>query len=164
MRGWPINEDTIQGQPASLGRYPEDVYMGGHPWYLTTAGAAEQLYYALAQWENVGSLEVTDVSLSFLHDLASDVVAVGTYKKGTYEYRRITAAVRALADGYLSLVQRYTPEDGSMAEQFSKDDGRPLSATDLTWSYASLLTAKAARDGHLPPAWGADGARELDCQ
>ena len=40
--------------------------------------------------------------------------------------------------------------NGSMAEQFSKHDGFQLSARDLTWSYASLLTANMRRKCFYP--------------
>lgn len=33
----------------------------------------------------------------------------------------------------------------------------PVSAVDLTWSYAALLTAADARAGLTPAAWGAAG-------
>lgn len=42
-----------------------------------------------------------------------------------------------------------------MAEQFHRNDGTPLSAKDLTWSYAAALTAFAARRGFTAPGWGA---------
>jgi hypothetical protein len=38
------------------------------------------------------------------------------------------------ADGYMSIVEEYTPSGGALAEQFSKSDGTPLSAANLTWS------------------------------
>ena len=37
-----------------------------------------------------------------------------------------------------------------MSEQFSRYDGYQKGARDLTWSYASFLTAKWARDGRTP--------------
>lgn len=136
--------------------------MEGNPWYIATSAAAEQLYYALATWDKLGKLSIDEISLAFFQDIV-DSVATGTFESGSDNYKKITDAVRTLADGYLSIVQQYTPEGGAMAEQFTKTDGTPTSATDLTWSYAALLTAKAARDGNLPPAWGADGATELQC-
>ena len=42
-----INSGISQGQAVAVGRYNEDVYMGGNPWYLATMAAAEQLYAAL---------------------------------------------------------------------------------------------------------------------
>ena len=63
-------------------------------------------------------------------------------------------AILSYADGYLSLIQKYTPSSGALAEQFSRSNGSPLSAVDLTWSYASFLTAIARRVGSVPASWG----------
>lgn len=41
--------------------------------------------------------------------------------------------------------------------RYSKTDGSQLSAVDLTWSYASALTAFDARAGVVPASWGAQG-------
>jgi glucoamylase len=54
-------------------------------------------------------------------------------------------------------VAAYTPSGGGLAEQYSKSDGSPLSAVDLTWSYASAITAFQAREGIVPASWGAAG-------
>lgn len=51
--------------------------------------------------------------------------------------------------------------NGSMAEQFSKHDGFQLSARDLTWSYASLLTANMRRNSIVPAAWGENSATSI---
>lgn len=48
--------------------------------------------------------------------------------------------------------QKYTPPNGALAEQFSRYDGSPLSAQDLTWSYTSFLTAVQARRHALNPS------------
>ncbi|GIJ82035.1 hypothetical protein Asppvi_000538 [Aspergillus pseudoviridinutans] len=141
---YPINADIPWGQAVAVGRYPEDVYQGGHPWYLCTLAAAEQLYDALYQWESLGSLTVTNVSLAFFQDLYPSAT-VGTYVKHTSVFASITAAVRDYADGFLRVVQKYTPTNGALAEQFSRYDGTPVSAQDLTWSYTSLLSAIQAR-------------------
>lgn len=37
----------------------------------------------------------------------------------------------------------------------------PLSAADLTWSYASFLTAIARRNGQVPASWGAASANAV---
>ncbi|SPO05379.1 related to glucoamylase precursor [Cephalotrichum gorgonifer] len=160
FRTYEINSGIPEGEAVALGRYIEDVYMGGHPWYLTTTAAAEQLYYAVATWTKVGSITIDDVSLAFFKDVYADAAA-GDYAADSEEFTAITTAVTALADGFLAVVMEYTPEDGSLAEQFGKSDGKPLSAKDLTWSYAALLTAKAARDGKLPASWGADKATDV---
>lgn len=55
----------------------------------------------------------------------------------------------------MAMVETYTPSSGSFSEQFSKDNGVPVSGYDLTLSYAAFLTAVAARAGEMPASWGA---------
>lgn len=45
-----------------------------------------------------------------------------------------------------------------MSEQFSKSDGSQLSARDLTWSYAALLSANERRNAVVPAPWGETSA------
>ncbi|EDN03716.1 glucoamylase precursor [Histoplasma mississippiense (nom. inval.)] len=58
-------------------------------------------------------------------------------------------------------VQKYAPVSGELAEQFSRDDGTPLSASDLTWSYASFLTAVSRRNSSVPDPWGQTAASSI---
>lgn len=51
--------------------------------------------------------------------------------------------------------------NGSLAEQFSKHDGFQLSARDLTWSYAALLTANMRRNSTMPAPWGEPAATSV---
>lgn len=51
--------------------------------------------------------------------------------------------------------------NGSLSEQFDKSDGDELSARDLTWSYAALLTANMRRNSAVPPAWGETSASSV---
>lgn len=51
--------------------------------------------------------------------------------------------------------------NGSLSEQFSKSDGSPMSARDLTWSYAALLTANMRRNSVVPAAWGESSASSV---
>jgi glucoamylase len=148
-----INSNIAAGQGVAVGRYPEDSYMGGNPWYLITASAAEQLYDALYQWGKIGSIDVTSTSLAFWQDLDSNI-ATGTYAASSPTYSSLTTAVKSYADGFMSVVQKYTPTTGSLAEQFSKDDGTALSARDLTWSYAGFLTAASRFNQVVPASWG----------
>jgi glucoamylase len=53
----------------------------------------------------------------------------------------------------MNVAATYTPSSGSLAEQFSRSDGTPLSAHDLTWSYAAFLTAAARRAAVVPYSW-----------
>lgn len=148
-----INKGTAQGKAVAVGRYSEDVYYNGNPWYLATLAAAEQLYAATHQWNTQGTIVVDNVSLPFFRDLLPSV-ATGTYAKDSSTYQLLTAAVQEYADGYMAIVQKYTPSNGALAEQFDKSTGTPLSAVDLTWSYAAFLTATERRAGAVAPSWG----------
>ncbi|KAJ7758125.1 glycoside hydrolase family 15 protein [Mycena maculata] len=151
-----INSGIASNAAVATGRYPEDVYQGGNPWYLTTAAVAEQLYDALITWSAQGSLDVTATSLAFFQQFDSSV-AVGTYASSTSTFKTLTAAVQTFADGFLAIHAEYTPSGGGLAEQFDRDTGVPLSALDLTWSYAAALTMFSAHAGTVPLSWGAAG-------
>ncbi|KII83020.1 carbohydrate-binding module family 20 protein [Plicaturopsis crispa FD-325 SS-3] len=153
---YPINDGIDDNAAVATGRYPEDVYQNGNPWYLTTAAVAEQLYDALTVWSGQGSFSVTPVSLPFFQQF-SDTISTGSYDSSSSTYKNVTGAVKDFADGFLEINAKYTPSDGGLAEQYGKSDGKPLSAVDLTWSYASALTAFAARNGTKPASWGAKG-------
>lgn len=153
---YPINSGIPANSAVATGRYAEDVYYGGQPWYLTTAAPAQQLYNALQVWDQQGSLTVTSTSLAFFRQLSSSATT-GTYASDSSEYQTLTDAVKAFADGFIAVNAKYTPADGSLAEQYHRNNGVPLSAKHLTWSYASILTANDARSGILPKSWGAAG-------
>lgn len=61
----------------------------------------------------------------------------------------------------MAIVQKYTPSSGALAEQFSKSNGTPLSAVDLTWSYAAFITAANRRNGVMPASWGEGSANSV---
>lgn len=71
---------------------------GGHPWYLITLAAAEQLYDALFTWDKAGSISITTVSLPFFAQIYSEA-KVGTFASGTETYAALVLAVREYADG-----------------------------------------------------------------
>lgn len=147
-----INRNIAQGRAVAVGRYSEDVYYNGNPWYLATLAAAEQLYAAASQWTTQGSITIDTVSLPFFRDLLPSI-STGTYTKDSSTFTSIITATRTYADDYLALVQKYTPSTGALAEQFDKSTGSPLSARDLTWSYAAFLTAASRRSNTPLPSW-----------
>ncbi|EPS97511.1 hypothetical protein FOMPIDRAFT_154119 [Fomitopsis schrenkii] len=153
---YDLNSGISSDAAVATGRYPEDVYYNGNPWYLTTLAVAEQLYDSLIVWNAEGSLNVTSTSLAFFQQFDSSVTA-GTYASGSDEYTTLTSAVQSFADGFVEIIAEYTPSNGSLSEQYSKSDGSPLSAYDLTWSFASALTAFEARAGNTYGSWGAAG-------
>ena len=123
---------------------------------MTTIAVAEQLYDALIVWNAQGSLEVTSTSLAFFRQFSASV-AVGTYASTTPTFTTLTSAIKDWADGFIAVHAKYTPANGGLAEQYSRSNGNPVSAVDLTWSYAAALTAFAAREGKSAPSWGAAG-------
>lgn len=149
---YTVNSGIPQGQAVAVGRYPEDSYYNGNPWYLATLAAAEQLYDALFVWKKEGSITVTSTSLNFFKALIPSA-ATGTFPSSSGDYTTIIDAVQTYADGFVSVVEKYVTNNGSMAEQFDRNDGRPHSARDLTWSYAAFLTAAARRKGTVPASW-----------
>jgi glucoamylase len=99
---------------------------------------------------------VTDVSLDFFRQIAP-TIRTGRYFELENEFWDIIRAVKSFADGFVEVAAKYTPSDGSLAEQFDRQTGAPTSARDLTWSYASALTAGDSFSGVKPVSWGAKG-------
>lgn len=100
-----VNAGIPAGKAVAVGRYPEDVYYNGNPWYLCTLAAAELLYDTIYQWNRSGSVTIDSVSLAFFKDVYS-AAATGTYPSSSATYSSIIDAVRAYADGYVGIVVR----------------------------------------------------------
>ncbi|EIN06838.1 glucoamylase [Punctularia strigosozonata HHB-11173 SS5] len=153
---YSINSGIASNAAVATGRYPEDSYYNGNPWYLTTLAVAEQLYDALIVWNAQGSLTVTATSLPFFQQFSSSVTA-GTYASSSTTFATLTTSIKTFADGFVAIVAKYTPSGGGLSEQYDKATGAQLSAADLTWSYAAALTAFEARSGTTFASWGAAG-------
>ncbi|MFD0982683.1 glycoside hydrolase family 15 protein [Tropicimonas aquimaris] len=65
---YPINRG--QGAPA-IGRWKEDVYFGGNPWYPTTLGFAE-LHYRLAAMGEAEAFEKAEAWMGLVQSVAPD--------------------------------------------------------------------------------------------
>ncbi|KAI0144327.1 carbohydrate-binding module family 20 protein [Xylariaceae sp. FL1272] len=152
---YPINAGIPKTSGIALGRYAEDVYYDGNPWYLITGGAAEFLYDAAAQWKNQGSLTIDKTSLPFFKDLYPAAQAKKYTASGKCpEFPKIINAVTKYAESFIEVVEKFTPADGALAEQFNKNAPfSPLSAEDLTWSYAAFVSMAERRAGQYPPSW-----------
>lgn len=99
---------------------------------------------------------MTSISQPFFAQFSSGI-AVGTYPSSSTTFTTLTTAIKSFADGFIAENANYTPSGGGLAEQYSRSNGSPVSAVDLTWSYAAALTAFAARAGQSSPGWGATG-------
>jgi glucoamylase len=150
-----VNADA-NGLPigAAIGRYHEDRYdgvrsdgPGGNPWYLTTAAVAEFLYKVSVAWKTKGFIPVTRRSYSFFKDFlgVSQVVSGAVYTKGDDIYDQIHMRLLSIGDSYIRRIM-YHSKNGRLPEEFNKDTGNERGSKDLTWSYASIITAGAARD------------------
>ncbi|KAJ7502883.1 glucoamylase [Mycena galericulata] len=153
-----INSGIASNAAVATGRYPEDSYMGGNPWYLTTFAVAEHLYRAVTVWKVQGFVVVTNISLAFFQQFDSTITPA-TYPASSSVFSAVIEAITTHADGYVAINNKYTPSNGGLSEQFSRSNGAPLSAMDLTWSYASAVTALDAQAGTTlaSSTWGASG-------
>lgn len=155
---YPIANTTTNAAGLTLGipigRYPEDVYNGtgsqtngGNPWYLCTAAFSQFMYAASIEYSTAGSIAVTNTSKSFFDYFAPEAnVTVGqTYSNGSTEYSDIVSSLNGWGDAFMRTIMYYTPEDGHLTEEINRNTGKPQGAADLTWSYASVLTAAFTR-------------------
>jgi glucoamylase len=150
---YEINQNATAPSAVAVGRYPEDTYYTGNPWYITTLACAEVLYDAVAQIRKNGSLTIDDTSLDFFTDLYPNATT-GTHNGSVMS--EILSSVVTYADGFVEVVRNYTPANGTLNEQFNKTTGEPTSAIALTWSFAAFMTMSDRRDGLFPPSWGAN--------
>lgn len=151
---FPMNKDVPAHKAVAVGRYPEDEYMGGNPWYLSNFAAAEQIYDALAQWKRQGKIVITEVSYPFWQ-VHNSTAQLGTFESWTQDFKNMIEMIGSYAENFMEVARKFTPSDGSLTEQFDKNNGKPQSARDLTWSYAAFISAYNARKGALPASWAA---------
>ena len=136
----------------AIGRYPEDRYFGGNPWVLDTNSFAQLYYMAAAEYRRQGSIPIETVDAAFFKGLLKDqadqqaAVAGKTVSSGEPLFGKIISGLKAGGDGFLRVVEMHENPDGSLSEQMDKSTGYMASARDLTWNYASFLTAVQARD------------------
>lgn len=139
----------------AIGRFTDDVYFGGNPWYLTTVGFAE-LYYRIAlAIAKKGNLTISKMNIGFLRALIAKTehrtLQIG--QKITMSSalgHKLIKGITQKGDAFLATIRKLVGPRGEMSEQFDRKNGLPLSANDLTWSYASFLSATHYRR-QLPP-------------
>lgn len=142
----------------AIGRYPEDRYAGadftgGNPWVLLTFAFAETLYKASAEIAQNGSMTVTPLTVDFYNGIlarASLPTRVGaaetiTASSNSTAFNDIVHALANEADSYVTKVMYHANPDGSLSEQIDRNSGFMTSAANLTWNYASVLTAETAQ-------------------
>ena len=145
-------------QPPLLGRYPNDVYDGnqstyGNPWVITT-NALAQYYYTLANtYLKLGKISVTNNNLLFFKQINPKLVDKEEDILFSVSPSRFYAIINHLieeGDKTLFAIKRYANcyVDSScfhFSEQIDRTSGQQTSAKDLTWGYATILTAMQTR-------------------
>ncbi len=141
---YPINgADQQRGIGPMLGRYPGDVYdgdtdaqVGDHPWAVSTANFAE-LYYRLAQQISAaGVVPLDDLSASFFSQAGVSASATPA---------AAAAALQGAGDQMLKAIIFHS-DNLELSEQFDATSGYEKSVSNLSWSYASFLSAVRARN------------------
>jgi len=141
---YPINKvDRELALGPLFGRYPGDVYdgdaahpvRGGHPWALSTCNVAELHYTLAAEIRSNGRIPFDHLSAPFFA------------QSGIVESTAPDAAAKALVatgDAMVGAVV-YHSDHFEISEQFDGTTGYERSVRNLTWSYASYLSAMRAR-------------------
>jgi glucoamylase len=141
---YPINKtDKNLGLGPLFGRYPGDVYdgdtahpvLGGHPWALSTCNMAELHYRLAADIRTNGRVPIDDLSAPFF---AQSGIS------GTTPADAAVKALLATGDAMARAVV-YHSDNFEISEQFDGTTGYERSVHNLTWSYASYLSAMRAR-------------------
>jgi len=145
---YSINQSGPSG--VAIGRYPEDKYDGyssagdGNPWILTTNAVAEYYYLLRNRYASRGEILVNNLNLEFFKDLGFEP-GLGVVRRTERLFSQILDRLQVEGDEYLVRVKFHVDSDGQMAEQMNRWSGFLQGARDLTWSYASFLTALEAR-------------------
>jgi glucoamylase len=119
------------------------------------------LYLAKEGFDNQGYISLNNLTRPFWQDLLGDRYMDSEDLWTSSVKGMFGIALQALmdtGDRFMAVSKEYAP-DGRMSEQIdryvlvksgfgliSRNDGSPVGARDLTWSYASLLEAARARE------------------
>jgi glucoamylase len=140
---YPINgADQARGLGPLLGRYPGDKYDGSndqpvddHPWAVSTCNFAE-LYYRLAnEITAAGTIPLDASSAGFFGQVG---VSAATTAAGA------ATALRSAGDQMLQAIIFHS-DNLELSEQFDATTGYEKSVRNLSWGYASFLSAVRAR-------------------
>ena len=143
---YPVNvADRERGLGPLLGRYPGDLYdgdqanqsLGDHPWALCSCNLAELYYRVANEIATSQTVPFDQLSEPFFSQIGVD--------QGTSPADVITALQNA-GDAILRAVI-YHSDHLELSEQFDGVSGYEKSVKNLTWSYASFLSAVRAKTG-----------------
>jgi len=140
--------DTAAGVPGVLiGRYDGDHYAGGNPWHLLTASLGQLLYR--------GASESMQAHLGLSNSSSIQGEASWRSMLAVPQEADLGVLAEAMAgagDGVMTRLAKHVKGSNNnlhCSEQLDRNTGVPLSAKDLTWSYANVLTAIHARKQYM---------------
>ena len=127
---YPINKYDMNFYGILYGRYPGDVYAGGNPWILTTAALSSLMYRISNKLKNGGEFTENTIKMWLK---ALNIEKIPDNKIDFF---------KSQGDGILIRLKKYIElYNFHMYEQIDKNNGKQISAFDLTWSYAEVLNA-----------------------
>lgn len=140
---YPVNAtDAGLGLGPLYGRFPGDTYDGddndsgtGHPWALCTANVAEIHYDLAAAVASSGNVPLDHRSRPFFTQVGIDADTT---------VADVAAILCDAGDRMLGAIIRHS-DHLELSEQFDGTTGYEKSVRNLTWSYASYLSASRAR-------------------
>ena len=112
-----------------------DALVGDHPWAAATANVAELYYRLAAQITATGTVPLDDLSAGLFSQ-----VGVGSSTTPA----AASAALQSAADQMLQALVFHS-DRLELSEQFDATSGYEKSVSNLSWSYASFLSAVRAR-------------------
>jgi glucoamylase len=148
---YEINIDKPGRPGVAIGRYPEDRYDGhrtdseGNPWFLTTLALAEYHYRVASTLRDRGEVTLSATNQPFFRALvgekqAADLPVGHRLRDGDDLFGVILSSLCREGDDFVRRALVHAGS-GSLSEQFHRTTGMMTGASDLTWSYASLISA-----------------------
>jgi len=140
-----------------IGRYPSDLYDGNHmvygnPWFLCSNMLAAFYYQTAIKFLQGETIAVDFLVQQFFNQIAPDIALTinEIIEPKAQHFAPIILALINQADAILNTIKALSISDNDqshfhMSEQINRATGKQASAPDLSWSYASLLTALRMR-------------------
>ncbi|KAJ3321410.1 hypothetical protein HDV06_004395 [Boothiomyces sp. JEL0866] len=159
LSSWGLNNVTCSSDgyemAPGIGRYPEDIFdgigymfegqfksFGAGFWFLATNAMAEFLYKLVNDYTHLETIIINKKNLKFWRFIG--VEEIGEICKNDERFEKILDALFIKADSFLIRSKEYVI-DGYMSEQFHYLTGSQMSTSDLSWSYASIISVNSAR-------------------
>lgn len=148
-----INQVDIKNSvPGVLyGRYQGDNYAGGNPWILLSSDLAKLFYrgaQSIAEAKAAGVTILADADYSaWISAMNLPASSLNSEFLGTDKDVKLANAMLQAGDAVLQRVYYHVKGDNChLAEQIDRNTGVQVSATDLSWSYATTLVALKTRE------------------